>query len=79
MQKVIQVLTMLPALVAAVRTAEEAIPLPQAGRDKLDLVLGVVDDVLGSAEELRPVLARVIARIVGTFNRLGLFRSSASA
>lgn len=76
MQKLIQVFTLLPALIQAIRAAEDAIPVPKAGKEKLELLLGVIEDVVGAADDLKPIVARVVARIVATFNSLGLFRAS---
>ncbi|GIU80196.1 MAG: hypothetical protein KatS3mg005_3434 [Bryobacteraceae bacterium] len=76
MQKLIQVFTILPALIQAVRAAEDAVPVPKAGKEKLDLILGIIEDVVGAADDLKPVVARVVSRIVATFNALGLFRPS---
>jgi hypothetical protein len=77
-QKLIQVFTMLPALIQAIRAAEDAIPLPKAGKEKLELILGIIDDVVGAADDLKPTVARVVSRVVTTFNALGLFRPSSA-
>lgn len=78
MQKLIQMLTMLPALLQAVRAAEDAIPIPKAGQEKLALILGIVDDVAEVTEDIKPIIARIISRIVSLFNSLGLFRTSSA-
>lgn len=77
MQKLIQIFTLLPALIQAIRAAEDAIPLPRAGREKLELVLGIIDDVADATAELKPIVARIVARVVSTFNALGIFQRSA--
>lgn len=78
MNKLIEVFTLLPSLITAIRAAEDAIPLPQAGKAKLDLIMGIVDDVAQGVGDLKPILTSVISRVVKTFNALGLFRTSAA-
>jgi hypothetical protein len=76
MQKLIQIFTLLPALIQAIRAAEESIPIPRAGKEKLELILGIIDDVADATSDLKPIVARVVARVVATFNVLGIFQRS---
>ncbi len=58
-------------------------PIPSAGKAKLDLVLGTVSDVYASTQQvslempldrLMVLVTQTVARIVATFNALGLFK-----
>lgn len=74
MKSIIAVLQLLPAIIAAVRTVEEAIPLPMHGKAKLDLILGIIQDTGEDVGALVPLITKAIARIVGTFNAIGIFK-----
>jgi len=74
-----------PVLLGAVQAVEAAVPLPASGKAKLDLVLGTVSDVYASTQQLgqelpldklSSLISQIIARIVSTFNALGLFRKA---
>ncbi len=58
-------------------------PIPSAGKAKLDLVLGTVSDVYASTQQVTPempldrlmaLVTQTVARVVATFNALGLFK-----
>ncbi len=60
-------------------------PIPSAGKAKLDLVLGTVSDVYASTQQVSPempldrlmaLVTQIVARVVATFNALGLFKKS---
>jgi len=62
-----------------------AIPLPSTGKAKLDLVLGTVSDVYSSTQQVSPempldrlmaLVTQTVARVVATFNALGLFKKA---
>ena len=46
-------LKLFPAILAAVHALEEAIPLPQAGKQKLDLLLAMVKTAYDAEESVR--------------------------
>lgn len=85
MALVIQILTMLPALITAIHAAEQAIqpkegePHVPMGAARLDLIIGIVEDTMGVVAGMSPALAKVISRIVGTFNALGIFKTTGAA
>jgi hypothetical protein len=73
---------LLPGILSAIQALEAAIPLPAAGKAKLDLILGTVSDVYNAdqtiqkqlpGEALAGVVTSIVSRIVGTFNALGIF------
>ena len=82
MKKLIAILKLLPVILGAVKAVEEAIPLPDQGRKKLDLILDVIKTVydggsdLGrefSWDKLAAIVIPIIAKIVDLYNQLGLF------
>jgi len=77
MGTVIAILQLLPAIISAVQAVEAAIPIPQAGATKLNLVLDAILSVGNVAENLIPAIKRVIASIVSTFNAVGIFKTTA--
>lgn len=86
MQTLLTYLKLFPAILAAVRALEEAIPIPAAGRQKLNLLLAMVKTAYDGEEAIRKEvpwdkIARIISdavkTVVETFNTLGLFRHSA--
>ncbi|MEK7753219.1 MAG: hypothetical protein AAB654_14945 [Acidobacteriota bacterium] len=76
---------LLPAVLAAVKAVEEAIPLPGQGNKKLELVLDVLKSAYDgstdlakqfSFEKLVALVVPMIAKIVDLHNALGLFQKS---
>jgi hypothetical protein len=82
----IAILQLLPAIIGAVQSIEAAVPIPAAGKAKLDLVLGTVTDVYNTeqaiqkqlpSDKLVPLVTGAITRVVTSFNALGVFKKSA--
>lgn len=80
------ILKLFPVILAAIQAAEAAIPMPTAGKAKLDLILGMVSDVYGANATLQkempsdPLVALItatIGRVVSVFNALGIFKKAA--
>ena len=67
-----KVAKMLPFIIRAVRAAEKEIPLPKAGKEKLDRVLDSVEKMYGTVENITPV----VNAIVQVFNVTGVFKRS---
>ncbi|MEK7995206.1 MAG: hypothetical protein AAB403_15485 [Planctomycetota bacterium] len=85
MNTLLTVLKLLPAVLAAVKAVEEAIPLPGQGNKKLELVLDVLKSAYDgstdlakqfSFEKLVALVVPMIAKIVDLHNALGLFQKS---
>ena len=85
MNTLLTVLKLLPAVLAAVKAVEEAIPLPGQGRKKLDLVLDVLKSAYDAStdlsasfsfEKLVALVVPMITKIVDLHNSLGLFQKS---
>jgi hypothetical protein len=88
MATLLAVLKLFPVILAAVQSLESAIPLPAAGKAKLDLVLGMVSDVYSADQSIQkqlpadPLIALITAtinRVVSTLNALGIFQKKATA
>ena len=73
MQTLITILKLIPALIEAIKAAEQFIPLPGQGKSKLDMILGVITDTYEEAANILPAITKVIARIVAAANATGVF------
>jgi hypothetical protein len=76
MKTLIAILQLIPSIIAAVKAAEEFIPLPGQGQSKLDFILGVITDTYEDAKGLIPTITKIIARIVNLANVTGIFKKS---
>lgn len=77
-------LTILPAVIEAIRAIEAAIPASGKGADKLavlrELIAGAYDtagDVGVAFADLWPTIERTVASVVALFNKAGVFKTSA--
>jgi len=73
--------SLIPAVVAAVKAIEEALPEKGQGAEKLALVRQMIEQVFATVQgvsitfaELWPTVERLIAGFVALFNKLGQFR-----
>ena len=85
MKTALNILKLFPLLLGIVRAVEEAIPLPDQGKKKLDLVLDILKTAYDGSNELSrafsfenlvAIVVPMIARIVDLNNELGLFQKS---
>ena len=85
MNTLLLTLKILPLVLAAVKAIEEAVPLPNQGNRKLELVLEVLKSAYDAStdlatqfsfEKLVEVVVPMIAKIVALHNALGLFQKS---
>ena len=67
------ILKMLPAILDAVRSLEAFAPIPEQGKAKLDLILGIANDVGGDALKMVPIITGLVNRIVAFANAVGIF------
>lgn len=86
MQTLLAWLKLFPALLASVKALEEAIPLPAAGKGKLDLLLIIVKTAYDAEEAIRKefpwerlasIVISAAKAIVEALNALGVFHRSA--
>lgn len=75
------ILSMLPILIGAIKTVEEAIPGSGAGEAKLTTLRAIIEaayatatDVVGKFDDLWPALRRTIDALVAAFNARGIFK-----
>ncbi|MCU1258723.1 MAG: hypothetical protein JWO80_1608 [Bryobacterales bacterium] len=85
MATLVSLLSLLPVILAAVQAVEAALPLPGAGKAKLDLVLGTVSDIYAADQQIQKqipgdqlvsVVTSTVSHVVSCFNALGLFKKS---
>ena len=85
MKTLLAILKLFPAIIAAVRAIEEAVPITGAGKDKLDLILDIIKSVYDSANDLQDefawdklsgIVISIIGKLVSMFNALGIFKKS---
>jgi len=73
MKVFLMVMQIIPALIAAMRAIEEAIPGQGKGEEKLTAIREIVEVSHEEAGVIWPILEKVIARLVAVFNRTGVF------
>jgi hypothetical protein len=85
MSTILIILKIFPLVLGAIRSIEDAIPLPGQGTKKLDLVLDILRTAYDggmevakdcSWEKLVTIVVPMITRIVDLHNELGLFQKS---
>ena len=75
MQTLILIAQLLPALIAAIKAIEEAIPGAGQGEAKLAAVRGIIEAVDTGYKNLWPQIQPVIGVLVGLFNKTGAFKA----
>jgi hypothetical protein len=68
------VLTLLPAIIDAIKAIEAAIPDQGKGEQKLAALRGIIAASYEQAAAIMPIVERVISVLVDTFNAVGVFR-----
>lgn len=68
------VLSLIPALVDAIKAIEEAIPGQGKGEQKLAAIRQIIEATYDRATDLWPYVERTITTLVGLFNATGVFR-----
>jgi len=71
MEKVIILFKLLPAIIAAIKAIEEAIPGQGQGEQKLAAIRGMLEVVFERTNEFWPDIVKLIGVTVGLFNRVG--------
>ncbi len=88
MKTLLAILQLFPFILAAVRAVEEAIPIPQTGKQKLDLVLDAVKAAYDGASDLQKqfswdklsgIVVTIVGKIVGVLNALGVFHTTSTS
>ena len=76
MNTVLIIMQLIPAIIAAMRAIEEAIPGTGQGEQKLAAVRGILEAVDGSISKLWPQISTIIGVLVNLFNKTGQFKVS---
>jgi|ERR1035438_4880588 hypothetical protein len=78
MATILLILSLLPGIVEAIKTAETLFP-GATGPGKLNFVLGIIQDAGADIAKVLPQITSIITRIVSGLNALGIFKHAASA
>lgn len=76
MNAVMIILQLIPALIAAMRAIEEAIPGAGKGEEKLSAIRQILEAVDSGATKYWPQIQAVIGVLVGLFNKTGAFKTA---
>lgn len=69
-------LSLLPAIITAIKAIEEALPATGQGAAKLALIREIIESVSGELTEIWPYVEKVISLVVAWFNKTGVFKTS---
>lgn len=77
------ILSMLPAIIEAVKAIEAALPAGGQGAAKLDAIKGVLQSAYGVAndataqfEAVWPAISGTVSALVALFNKAGVFKTA---
>lgn len=73
---IVAILQLVPALIAALKAIEEAIPGEGKGEQKLAAVRGIIEVSHEKATQYLPAIEKVVAVLISVFNRTGVFAKS---
>lgn len=76
MDKVLKILSLVPALIEVIKAVEAMFPQSGAGKEKLALVREIMVEAYVGITEMWPTIEAIIAKIVAMANRLGEFKKS---
>lgn len=86
MKTILAYLQLFPAILASVKSLEDTVPIPGAGKAKLDLILGFVQAAYNAEQSIQKeipwstlveVVKGAVTAIVTAFNAIGVFKKSA--
>jgi hypothetical protein len=76
MGNIVIILQLIPALIAALKAIEDAIPGSGMGEQKLAAVRGILETVDAGVGKLWPQISGVIGVLVNLFNNTGAFKKA---
>lgn len=76
MDKVLKILSLIPALIEVIKAVEAMFPQSGAGKEKLTLVREIMVETYAEITEWWPTIEAIIGKIVAMANRLGEFKKS---
>jgi hypothetical protein len=79
MEKLLTILKLLPAIIAAVQAIEAAVPEAGKGAEKLEAVRQILQTLDDASTTLWPQIAATIGVLVNLFNTVGAFKKTAAA
>lgn len=68
------ILSLIPAIIDAIKAIEAAIPGEGQGEQKLAAIRAIIEQVYDKASDLWPSIEKTITVLVGLFNNLGVFK-----
>jgi hypothetical protein len=71
------IINLIPALIAAIKAIEQAIPGAGQGENKLAAVRGILESVDSAYADLWPKLQPIVGILVRLFNKSGEFQTKA--
>lgn len=75
--KITAVLSLLPAIIEAVKAVENLVPGSGQGASKLQAIREILEAVSDQAATLWPEIQKVIGILVNLFNKSGIFQKAA--
>ena len=88
MKTLVAFLQLFPSILGAVQSLESAVPLPSSGKQKIDLLMGIVKTAYDTEESIRKdvpwatlstLVVSAVNSIVVAFNALGIFNHASPA
>lgn len=73
MQTLLLIAQLIPAIIALIKAIEEALPSAGFGSEKLAAVREILENTYAGVKEIWPIIEKVIAVLVGLFNKTGVF------
>lgn len=70
------ILSIIPAIITAMRSIEEAIPVANAGKDKMAALRQIIEAAYGQSLTLWPIIETAIGILVKLFNKTGTFTTT---
>ena len=77
------ILALLPLIIQAITTIEQAVPAGSTGASKLDAIKGILQSAYGAAtdatgqfEQIWPALSGTVTTLVNLFNATGIFKKT---
>lgn len=74
MKVLLLVIQMVPALIELIKALENALPIAGIGGEKLAAVRKIIEATFDGAQEIWPVVEKVISVLVDLFNATGIFK-----
>lgn len=76
MEKLLQVLRILPAIITAIKAIEEAVPGNGLGEQKLAALRAILEQADSSISNIWPTIAGVVKVLVDLFNKTKVFTTA---